>query len=49
LASNLVPDASRGLTPVSTTPTAARGEEASELREELRRLIIEELNTIIRG
>jgi hypothetical protein len=49
LASNLVPDASHGLTPVSTTPTAARGEEASELREELRRLIIEELNTIIRG
>jgi acetaldehyde dehydrogenase/alcohol dehydrogenase len=48
LASNLLPDASRGLMPVSTTPNAARGE-ASELREELRRLIIEELNTIIRG
>lgn len=45
LASNLFPP---GLTSLPA-PTFAPGGEASELREELRRLIIEELNTIIRG
>jgi acyl-CoA reductase-like NAD-dependent aldehyde dehydrogenase len=34
---------------VLPTLTAAPGSEVSELREELRRLIIEELNTIVRG
>jgi acetaldehyde dehydrogenase / alcohol dehydrogenase len=34
---------------VLPTLTAAAGGEASELREELRRLIIEELNSIVRG
>lgn len=37
-----------GLTALPASTAAARGE-ASELREELRRLIIEELNTMIRG
>lgn len=45
LASNLSSPGPRSL-PAQTT---AAGGEASELREELRRLIIEELNTIIRG
>ena len=45
VASNLAPS---GLTPVPTVPSTAPGE-VGELREELRRLILEELETIIRG
>jgi acyl-CoA reductase-like NAD-dependent aldehyde dehydrogenase len=45
VASNLAP---HGLTAVPP-PTAAPAGEAGELREELRRLIIEELTTLIRG
>jgi hypothetical protein len=37
-----------GLPALSSVPTSPGGD-ASELRDELRRLIIEELNTIIRG
>ena len=48
VASNLAPG---GLAPVPTVPSAARAStgEVGELREELRRLILEELQTIIRG
>ena len=48
VASNLAAGARSGLTPVPTVPSAAPGE-VGELREELRRLILEELETIIRG
>jgi hypothetical protein len=44
-ASNLAP---YGLTALPTA-TAAPGGDSSELREELRRLILEELTTLIRG
>ena len=38
------------LVPVSAVPTGvSTGQEPAELREELRRLIIEELNAIVRG
>jgi len=47
VASNLAAEGSRGLTALPTPATP--GDEASELREELRRLILEELTTIIRG
>jgi acetaldehyde dehydrogenase/alcohol dehydrogenase len=48
VASNLAPG---GLTPVPSLPSAAGAStgEVGELREELRRLILEELETIIRG
>jgi acetaldehyde dehydrogenase/alcohol dehydrogenase len=53
MASNLAPvdPPVRGLAnPIlSTTSTAASGDEKNELRDELRRLILEELQTIIRG
>jgi acetaldehyde dehydrogenase/alcohol dehydrogenase len=46
--SNLAADELHGLTSLPPSTARAQGE-ASELREELRRLIIEELNMIIRG
>jgi acyl-CoA reductase-like NAD-dependent aldehyde dehydrogenase len=51
VASNLAAGTPGGLTPVPTVPSAARSAvgEVGELREELRRLILEELETIIRG
>ena len=48
-ASNLAPAGRLAGVTALSAPTAAAREGASELREELRRLIIEELNTIIRG
>ena len=47
VASNLAAGAAGGLAPVPTVPSAAG--EVGELREELRRLILEELDTLIRG
>lgn len=48
LASNLAPAGLAALPALSAMPPSPPGE-ASALREELRRLILEELNTIIRG